>query len=857
MAILSNKGRFKSERLPEEELKILQTEIENLSQEEKEALQLILKDMQAPSLRTVKERKLADGSVVTDSGKPLFELFQEAEFERPVVSVEEWLSDSYHMGGAEFRWPKWRNDLIELFSYGYHEMVATGAIGIGKSHPLDTTIALPDGRMIFMGDVEPGMMVVGSKNLPTRVLSVHPQGVRQLYRVIFSDGRTAECCAEHLWNVYTARMFEEKQESIVLPLKDLIDDVAHPMRGRYWVPTASGGSVAIMRVIETKKAESQCITVEAEDGLYTLGNGIITHNSTFVEMALCRLIYEYSCLRDPARTYGLMPGSKIYVLCMNLNADLAKRVVYDKIHERLSSSPYFQHMFKYKYTQTEMRFPKNLMIMPLSMDDNKALGLNVIGGVQSETNFLEGGHRSQDRRNYSRNGRSQQSRVATGRAGNVYEGLITRFKSRFGRVGKLPGLFILDSSKRDQSDWMERHITDVKDDPYVFVRDYNIFDVQPAERFSKQKFRVFVGDEHVGHRILGDNEEVEIDPKSSQQIIEIPENWRDQFEKDLDTAIRNIAGIATVSIDRLFGSGTAIANAMEVGEKLGNPFQSDIVVTDQKLIVNWAKIAGHKEGSWVLNFDPKVDHAVHMDMGYRRDRFGIACGYIAGEKQVERLIGTEVVIEKMPIIAIRWMIALQAPRDREVQLSMGRSLVWQSMQYGHRIRYGSCDSYQSVETLQKFEAKGIDAKTLSVESEDSYLALRDAFNDGRIICPHSELLMYELTHLEHDKRAGRVDHPEHGMGVNGVGSKDLADAVCGVVMRLTDLYLSNDLRSPAPMSLGFSEFEENEEVEEQDFWVLDKGVRPVQRGEMAASMALPGANKVGGEGRKPPPFLIK
>lgn len=51
-------------------------------------------------------------------------------------------------------------------------------------------------------DIEVGDEVYGSNGCPTRVTAVHPQGVRQMYRVRFKDGRTVDCDADHLWGVY-------------------------------------------------------------------------------------------------------------------------------------------------------------------------------------------------------------------------------------------------------------------------------------------------------------------------------------------------------------------------------------------------------------------------------------------------------------------------------------------------------------------------------------------------------------------------------------------------------------------------------------------------------------------------------
>lgn len=52
-----------------------------------------------------------------------------------------------------------------------------------------------------MGDLVPGDQVIGSNGRPTTVVSVHPQGLRQVYRVEFNDKTFVRCDGNHLWNV--------------------------------------------------------------------------------------------------------------------------------------------------------------------------------------------------------------------------------------------------------------------------------------------------------------------------------------------------------------------------------------------------------------------------------------------------------------------------------------------------------------------------------------------------------------------------------------------------------------------------------------------------------------------------------
>lgn len=51
-------------------------------------------------------------------------------------------------------------------------------------------------------DIKVGEEVFGKNGSPTKVLAVHPQGKRRMYRVSLKDGRSVDCDEQHLWGVY-------------------------------------------------------------------------------------------------------------------------------------------------------------------------------------------------------------------------------------------------------------------------------------------------------------------------------------------------------------------------------------------------------------------------------------------------------------------------------------------------------------------------------------------------------------------------------------------------------------------------------------------------------------------------------
>lgn len=72
--------------------------------------------------------------------------------------------------------------------------------GLGKAQDVDSYIVTPLGVKRF-GDISPGDNVISSNGESCNVLAIHPQGIKECYRVTFSDETFVECCNDHLWIV--------------------------------------------------------------------------------------------------------------------------------------------------------------------------------------------------------------------------------------------------------------------------------------------------------------------------------------------------------------------------------------------------------------------------------------------------------------------------------------------------------------------------------------------------------------------------------------------------------------------------------------------------------------------------------
>ncbi|MBV9171126.1 MAG: hypothetical protein JOZ81_13690, partial [Chloroflexi bacterium] len=125
--------------------------------------------------------------------------------------------------------------LATLQRYGLGALLADD-MGLGKALSVDTPVLTPTGWK-RMGDITPGDRVVNAQGGASRVTGVFPQGEKELYRVVFSDGTSVECCDEHLWHVHSAVMKHRGQSGRVLPLKAFMHDLRDAAgNAKHYVP---------------------------------------------------------------------------------------------------------------------------------------------------------------------------------------------------------------------------------------------------------------------------------------------------------------------------------------------------------------------------------------------------------------------------------------------------------------------------------------------------------------------------------------------------------------------------------------------------------------------------------------------
>src|SRR5258708_1829808 len=220
---------------------------------------------------------------------------------------------------------------------------------------------------------------------------------------------------------------------------------------------------------------------------------------------------------------------------------LAESIDYKRFRAMIEGSAYFSHHFPFrKSLGSEMVFPKNIVVRPLSGNVTAAIGSNIFGGIIDEINFMAV--------------IEQSKKAADGgtfdQANEMYNSIVRRRKSRFMMAGsKLPGVLCLVSSKRYPGEFTDRKQAEARDEitrsgkTRIFVYDRRLWEIKPEGTYGKERFKLFLGDVARKPRILETGTEVAAE--DAYLVMEVPEEFRSEFTRDILSAIRDIAGSAT------------------------------------------------------------------------------------------------------------------------------------------------------------------------------------------------------------------------------------------------------------------------------------------------------------------------
>lgn len=489
------------------------------------------------------------------------------------------------------------------------------------------------------------------------------------------------------------------------------------------------------------------------------------------------------CLKSPQATYSLAPATNIRFALFNKTLLLAKDVCYDTLMNMFSDSPYFSELKASVNDKTkELVLPKRLGIT-LASQASHLLGRAVFGGVLDESNF---------------------AKTKVGGNSKIYETyiqVVNRMGSRFrDELGKIPGQLYLISSERDESDFLVEHISSIRksktsENSEVFdttkIIETCLWEVKKDVNFySGNTFPVFVGSQTKSPSIIEDP--TTLHHYDQSRIINVPVEHSREFRSNLVEAIRDIAGVSTISRFKYISQVQYLTNSLILVNATRDDYIK-VTFDDEDQIMDYVNSNVLKTYLFRNPFSPRV---IHLDVSLGGDAYGFAMGTIIGLKEVvrsspESRLDSDKVYTSDPQIIIELVMGLKRVGDMQFPLFKIRQLILDLRSLGFPIQLVTADlRLLSADTLQLLKLKGFNTKSLSVDKTPlAYQCLRTSIFEERFEAPAHPILEREFTELKESN--GNFDHPDDGC-VSGETKISLLDGTNPTIKELADNYNPNE-----------------------------------------------------------------
>ncbi|URG17372.1 terminase large subunit [Rhodococcus phage Mbo2] len=512
---------------------------------------------------------------------------------------------------------------------------------------------------------------------------------------------------------------------------------------------------------------------DKREALFTGGIGI--GKTTMASVALAYMVHWVCCLHDPQAYFGMLPGSRIAFMLMSTKDSQAKEVLFGDIKARINVADWFKNMetpwkgntpYDPEY-RNQLRFPKDIWVIPGNSAETTFEGYNILGGILDEGDS----HKVTENKDYAQEGwRTIKARVTsrfTDPETNTHRGLliaIGQMKAAEGFMARMKKTMLDANEKREQQGLK----------PECKVVEMAIWESIGWERFRDKKtgkIDIFYFD--ITRRIVVPEGPAlhlkgKLDAKTDT-IIPIPMNYWSDFDLNPVQALKDHAGIPPSVEDPFIATPDRVDEAQEkwhrrfdftpVGSKPHQPEFSDELHGDA------------------------LKRVLHVDIAYASggDALGMAMAHIPELVEIDG--------ELKPIIVFDWLLRIKPSGGQTLMLKDFRRIIREMRDdRKYKINLVTLDGFQSQDSIQLLREARFNTDLLSVDRNKApYEELREAIYERRVEFPKYmtylkkgetekvNIARKELLELTDTGR--KIDHPLKG-------SKDVADAMAGCVYAL-------------------------------------------------------------------------
>ena len=504
----------------------------------------------------------------------------------------------------------------------------------------------------------------------------------------------------------------------------------------------------------------------------SIGSGKTTCGLAGLMYDLCKLTF----LSNPQGKFKLLDSTVILFALMNATVKLSEDVIFSQFTEWTERSPYFRSLANKAHDGSTL-FPNRIGVLAGSRFE-QTMGRAIISLLLDEANFQH---------------------VVKNQAYDTYNSVKARIESRFlGRGGQVPAHMWLISSKSDDTGWLQGHIDKSRDIDTSLIVEYPIWEVLKCKQiYSGVKFKVFIGDKARDPFIIERPDQVIGLPDAC--IIDVPIEYKQNFINDIFRSLQDLAGTGTWSFRNFISS----VELIEEAQVRPNPVSKDVITLDffdqnQRLI------------DYLCYADMDVDSRprfLHIDIGLRNDKTGIACTRFDGYVNLKRFDPRTglTMSSREPIYYTDFVMCVEPRPGHEVPLYKLKALITDLRKREYPIAKITVDGYQSANLRQDLELLGFETEEISVDKKkDAYIHMKNVILESRLNGVRHRVLDGELKNLvDTDKK---IDHKKNG-------SKDVSDALCGSMwVAYTNMEQFGNVMSSSEYLSSFEKYISEEET---------------------------------------------
>jgi hypothetical protein len=511
---------------------------------------------------------------------------------------------------------------------------------------------------------------------------------------------------------------------------------------------------------------------------------------------LGRLIIMYvivwcHCLRTPQLYYGLAPTTALSIYIMCFNAEKVKQLLLKPIYDLLSMSPRFKKIkFQDKVAEEQSKVGDNIIVwskaatfgeLTLASNVTINVGTDFLSFIGADLLYL---HISEIAFFIDKMGATHEEIF------QIYSDGLDRIKATVGN--NYMGSVFLDTSANEVDNVIEKYIlNDLQFQDKVFFRKRARWEARPHMfpiwLATGKTFQVCVGNSHLPAKII--NNPIELIDIPKNIIIDVPIDVKDEFDRNIGTSIKNIAGMPTIKENRFINNRKLIDNIFDYPllKNVEGSVLAESTHLPDKLI--WNQICDtffsmNVDGKYVIYRAPQEPRFVGLDLSYslKGDATGFAC------------IHKEWSTTKECIMYIVDFCFAIISKESAINLEATPYLIMNLRDIGQLpIISVAVDQFQSQTLLQYLERSSIAAVKQSVDiSLNPYQFLltcispmNECLKAGKNIFLYNNLDSLIYTKLPSGKEKidhvqGKINNIYNGdfeKSTAGINAKDISDAV--------------------------------------------------------------------------------